>query len=160
MAFGHDFTIALLYDGGGNDTYRYGADGFGYAINMSLALFVDAGGDDTYVLDRGKEGFGITNFNVTDLAPNVTRNYLAWPVEVGLFLDAGGKDRYLERDPATGQETPSVARKDGARILRPASPLRDADGRYAGIFFDRAGASPGPIDWFRNRWSAMPPPAP
>jgi hypothetical protein len=158
MAFGHDFTVALLYDGGGNDTYRYGADGFGFAINMSLAMLVDAGGDDTYVLDRGKEGFGVTNFAVADLTPNVTRNYLAWPVEVGLFLDAGGKDRYLDRDPASGAETPSATRKDGARILRPGSPAREADGRFAGIFFDRRDGNPLPIDWFRNRWSAMPAP--
>ncbi len=158
MAFGHDFTVAILYDGAGNDTYRYGADGFGYAINMSLAMLVDGGGDDTYVIDRGKEGFGITNFKPEDLKPNVTRNYLVWPVQAGLFLDAGGKDRYLERDPAAGTESPSAARRDGAAILRPVSPARDADGRHAGIFFDRAGATSPPIEWFRYRWSPMPSP--
>ncbi len=160
MGFGHDFTVAILHDGGGNDSYRYGADGFGYAINMSLALFVDAGGDDTYVLDRGKEGFGITNFKPEELLPNVARNYLAWPVQAGLFLDAGGKDRYLDRDPAAGAETPSASRKDGARILRPSSPARESDGRHAGIFVDRAGPAAPSIEWFRNRWSSMPAPAP
>jgi hypothetical protein len=160
MGFGHDFTVAILFDGGGNDSYRYGADGFGYAINMSLAMFVDAGGDDTYVLDRGKEGFGITNFKPEDLVPNVTRNYLAWPVQVGLFLDAGGKDRYLDRDAVAGTETPSASRKDGARILRPPSPARESDGRHAGIFVDRAGPAAPSIEWFRNRWSSMPAPAP
>ena len=160
LAFGHDFTLAYFYDGAGNDAYRYGADGFGYAINMSEAFFVDAGGDDTYVLDRGKEGFGITNFKAEDLVPPVTRNYMVYPVQVGLFLDAAGRDAYLDRDPQTGAESPSPSRRDGARILRPASPLKDAAGRHAGIFLDRAGSTSLPIAWFETGWSALPPPAP
>ena len=160
IAFGHDFTLAYFYDGAGNDTYRYGADGFGYAINMSEALFVDAGGDDTYVLDRGKEGFGVTNFKPDELAPPVTRNYVIYPVQVGLFLDAAGKDAYLERDPQTGKESPSSLRRDGARILRPESPQRDAGGHHAGIFFDRPGSASVPIEWFKNNWSALPAPTP
>ncbi len=160
MGFGHDFTIALLYDGEGNDTYRYGADGFGYAINMSLAFFVDAVGDDTYLLDRGKDGFGLTNFKAEELKPIVTRNYLVEPIQVGLFLDAAGKDSYLDRDPGTGKVSPSATRRDGAHLLRPASPSRDAAGHHAGIFLDRPAAQAVPIDWFKPCWSPMPPPAP
>ncbi len=137
LAFGHDFTIAILHDAAGDDTYRLGADGFGYAINMSLALFIDSSGNDSYALDRGKEGFGVTNFTPADLAPPPARNYLVHGVQVGLFLDAAGEDAYLERDPETGAESRSSARKDGARILRPASPAREAGGRHAGVFVDR-----------------------
>jgi hypothetical protein len=160
LAFGHDFTIALLYDGAGNDAYRYGADGFGYAINMSLAFLVDAGGDDTYAIDKGKEGFGVTNVTPADLAPGVARNYVADPIQVGLFLDVAGRDRYLERDAATGTEHPSPARRDGSRVLRPANPGEANGARHAGIFVDRSDAKPAAIEWFRNRWSATPPPKP
>jgi hypothetical protein len=160
LAFGHDFTIALLYDGAGNDAYRFGADGFGFAINMSLAFFVDAGGDDVYVMDKGKEGFGATNFKPEDLAPPVTRSYVADPVQVGLFLDAGGKDAYLEHDPGGGRDNPRPSFKDGAVRVRPASPARESQGKHAGIFFDRAGAKPAEVEWFRQRWSPLPPPQP
>ena len=159
MAFGHDFTVALLYDGGGNDSYRTGADGFGHAINMSLAMFVDASGDDRYVIGKGKEGFGITNVTPGDLTPPVTRNYIADPVQVGLFLDAAGRDLYLDRDPDSSAEGPSAARKDGAVILRPPFPWKETEGRHAGIFVDRTG-TPTPIEWFRGRWSPLPPPTP
>ena len=137
LAFGHDFTIAIFHDAAGDDQYRFGADGVGHAINMSLALFTDSAGNDTYVLDRGKEGFGITNFAPADLDPPPARNYLVHATQVGLFLDAAGEDAYLERDPESGAESRSSVRKDGARILRPASPAREAGGRHAGVFVDR-----------------------
>lgn len=156
LGFGHDFTVAILYDGAGNDEYRYGADGFGYAINMSVALFVDAAGDDRYALDKGKTGFGVTNFTPADLKPPVMRNYVAGPVQAGVFLDAGGRDVYLERDPEKGGESPSAERKDGAVILRPKDPARESGGRHAGIFFDRPGGGAPPIAWFVYPWSAAP----
>jgi len=159
LAFGHDFTVAIFYDGGGNDIYRYGADGFGHAINMSLALFVDAGGDDRYTTAKGKDGFGITNFTPGDLNPPVTKSYIADPVQAGVFLDVSGKDVYLERDPASGIAAPSPTRRDGGVILRPARPRADSGGHHAGIFFDRNGPA-APIEWFRSRLSATPPPSP
>jgi hypothetical protein len=98
----------------------------------------------------------VTNFTPTDLTPPVTRNYVADPVQVGLFLDAAGQDTYLERDPATGAETKSSTRKDGAASLRPADPARETGGRHAGIFFDRSGRAAAPIGWFGKRWTPAP----
>lgn len=160
IGFGHDFTIALFYDGAGNDSYRYGADGFGYAINMSLGFFIDAEGDDRYVIDKGKEGFGVTNWSAADLSPTIARNYVLDPIQVGLFLDAAGNDSYLERDPGTGVESASPSHRDGVRTIRPADPQRETNGHHAGIFVDRKDRDAATIDWFRMRWSAATAPKP
>ena len=45
LAFGHDFTHALLVNLGGNDHYACKGDGIGFSINRSYALLIDVGGD-------------------------------------------------------------------------------------------------------------------
>lgn len=98
MGFGHDFTVAILFDRNGDDVYRFGWEGIGEAINMSQAFFVDGSGDDTYVFDAGRNGFGMTNFDPAGWPPPIEANYQSRATQIGLFLDLGGQDRYLERD--------------------------------------------------------------
>ena len=158
MAFGHDYTIALLLDGGGDDSYRYGRDGFGYAINMSQAFFIDTGGDDRYSLHTGGTGYGITDFRPErDLRLNIGRVYTGDSTQVGLFLDVAGKDTYLRLDPKSGKEQADEDRKDGSRLLRPGDPPAESEGRHAGVFRDFDGPS-GAIGWFRKRLAPLPPP--
>ena len=155
MAFGHDYTVALLLDGGGNDSYRYRRDGFGHAINMSQAFFIDVGGDDRYLIDAKGQGFGITDFRPErDLRLAVNRAYTGDNVQVGLFLDTAGKDLYQERDPETGDVRLSEAQQDGGSRLRPGDPAGEADGRHAGIFRD-LDLPVGPLGWFRSRLAPL-----
>ena len=80
--------------------------------------------------------------------PLLEANYQAQATQIGLFLDLGGTDRYLERDPNTGRETPSGAFKDGLSLQRPADPAQ-GDYRHFGIFRDNEG-DVGAIRWFRR----------
>lgn len=146
MGFGHDFTVAILFDRTGNDTYRFGWEGIGDAINTSQAFFVDGGGEDTYVLDAGRNGLGMTNFNPSNWPPRVEANYQANATQIGLFLDLGGADRYLERGPG-GEESPSSLLRDDMVLLRPEDP-GVGDHRHYGIFRDGTG-DVGSISWFR-----------
>jgi hypothetical protein len=148
MGFGHDFTVAILFDRSGNDAYRFGWDGIGAAIYLSQAFFVDGGGDDVYVLDAGKRGLGMTNFSPADWPPRVEANYQAHATQIGLFLDLGGADRYLERGEG-GEESESSLLHDDLVLLRPADP-GVGDRRHFGIFRDGTG-DVGAIGWFRAR---------
>lgn len=149
MGFGHDYTVAILFDRSGDDLYRFGWEGIGDAINTSQAFFVDGGGSDTYSLHAGKNGLGMTNFAASNWPPPLEANYQARATQVGLFLDLGGGDRYLDRDPASGAEKASVTLHDDMELLRPADP-GVGDGRHFGIFRDTSG-DPDALAWFRRR---------
>ena len=146
MGFGHDFTVAILFDRSGDDTYRFGWEGIGDAINTSQAFFVDGGGADTYVLDAGKNGLGTTNFTPENWPPPIEANYQARATQIGLFLDLGGVDHYLDRD-AAGKETPSPRLHDDMDLLRPEDPAT-GDRRHYGIFRDTT-ADVDAVGWFR-----------
>jgi hypothetical protein len=148
MGFGHDFTVSILFDRSGDDTYRFPSDGLGEAINTSQAFFVDGGGSDTYVLDAGKNGLGSTNFAPGNWPPPLEANYQSRATEIGLFLDLGGPDRYIERDEKTGREAPSAVFKDDGWLLRPENPAV-GDRRHFGIFRDVDG-DVGAVRWFRR----------
>jgi hypothetical protein len=93
VGFGHDFTIALLVNIGGDDVYDVQGNGLGYSINRSVAALIDVGGDDTY---RGKmgnrPGFALFDERLHETEDRVT--YWTDTTSVGLFLDVGGKDTY------------------------------------------------------------------
>ncbi len=148
MGFGHDFVVSILFDRSGNDVYRYPNDGLGEAINTAQVFFVDGGGNDTYVIDAGKKGLGSTNFDPANWPPLLEANYQNRATQIGLFLDLGGADRYLERD-ASGKESPSATFHDGATILRPPDPATEGDLHHFGIFRD-AEADTGALRWFRR----------
>jgi hypothetical protein len=148
MGFGHDFTVAILFDRSGNDTYRFGWEGIGDAINTSQAFFVEGGGDDRYVLDAGKNGLGATNFNPASWPPPIEASYQYRATQVGLFLDLGGTDTYLDRDATTGAESPSSMLHDDLDLLRPEDPTV-GDNRHFGVFRDGNG-DVGAIGWFQS----------
>jgi hypothetical protein len=148
MGFGHDFTVAILWDREGNDVYDYGADGFAHAINMSQVFFVEGSGDDTYILGRGKRGFGVTDFSPRSLSPRLELNYHLYPTEVALFLDLAGRDTYQQRAADEGL-APADSLADGRLWVKPPDPRGEAEGRWAGIFRDME-ATREP-EWFRVR---------
>jgi hypothetical protein len=148
MGFGHDFTVAILFDRAGNDLYRFGWEGIGDAINTSQAFFVEGGGDDTYVLHSGMNGFGSTGFNPDNWPPTLEANYQYRATQIGLFLDLGGSDRYLDLDPETRSESESTRFRDDFYLVRPDDPSV-GNHRHYGIFRDGAG-DVGSIRWFQS----------
>jgi hypothetical protein len=149
MGFGHDYSVAILFDRSGDDVYRFGWEGIGDAINTSQAFFVDGGGNDTYSLHAGKNGLGMTSFTPAGWPPPLEANYQACATQIGLFLDLGGADRYLDRDEKTGNEAPSATLHDDLALQRPADPA-SGDYRHFGIFRDTT-AEVSALGWFRHR---------
>jgi hypothetical protein len=113
--FGWDVVNAFLIDrGAGNDRYEGKIISIGVAEVRSNAFFLDEGGDDTYVLDAGALGFGDVDERDEYTTPKRTAAFGYHLAQVGVFLDLGGKDRYLRR-PGDGLEhQPDPDARDGA----------------------------------------------
>ncbi|MDY7110353.1 MAG: hypothetical protein SYC29_17120 [Planctomycetota bacterium] len=94
IAFGHDFTVALLVNLGGDDVYETENPGLGYSINRSVAMLIDIEGRDTY---RGhpttRPGMARYDKSRFDNWDGYT-TYFADATSIGLFLDVGGRDVY------------------------------------------------------------------
>ena len=104
-----DQSIALLFDGGGNDVYRAGALSQGAAAQQSCALLHDISGDDA----QGAAGDNNYHFASED------------PVySLGVLLDEAGADRY------------STRLKNGQRRIRSQGASIDGAGT-AGIAVDQ-----------------------
>lgn len=101
--------VAVLYDGGGQDTYTCGLFGQGVGYWQGLGLLIDAGGDDTYkgvwyvqgaaahfaaglLLDQDGNDHFTATMNMAQGAGH--------DLSVGILIDAAGNDVY---------EAPSLA---------------------------------------------------
>lgn len=94
VCFGHDFTIAMLVNLGGNDVYEIEQSGLAYSINRSVAMLIDSGGDDIYrCKPANRPGMAIHDGSRFDNWDGYT-TYFADATSIGLFLDVGGNDRY------------------------------------------------------------------
>jgi hypothetical protein len=93
LAFGHDFTVALLIDNGGDDVYQSDGPGLGHAINRSIAIAIDVGGDDSYTLGAGATP-GSARYEDRFADYSGVSTYFADADSLGLFLDVGGTDSY------------------------------------------------------------------
>ncbi|UCF68382.1 MAG: hypothetical protein JSV80_03530, partial [Acidobacteriota bacterium] len=95
LAWAHDFTIALLVNIGGSDTYSVKDGGLGYSINRSVSMLIDSGGDDAYRTEAiVRPGFARNDERFR--ARDGVSTYFADTTSLGLFLDIGGEDRYWE----------------------------------------------------------------
>ena len=93
--YGHDFTVGICCDFAGNDRYEAGAAGLGWSINRSVALLLDGGGDDTYSFTTKDLRPGTAVFDTRFLdRSGATALYWTESTSVGLFLDVGGHDTY------------------------------------------------------------------
>ncbi len=77
---GHDLSCGILLDGEGDDWYCV-SGGIGVGINNSFGFLHDAGGDDVYAVTE-ELGVGDVNWG---------RKFAS----LGVFVDDGGKDYYL-----------------------------------------------------------------
>ena len=85
--FGRDFSIGWFEDGGGDDIYLCGDSAFGIGNLNSLAVCWDKGGNDIWI--ARSNSFGQPYME----SENTIRDL---PIGCGLFIDGGGKDRYLK----------------------------------------------------------------
>ncbi len=84
MGSGHDFSVGLLINDAGDDTYRFSVLAAGASNCQGIGLFVDNDGADAY-LAESDYGVGLGNHSAEcdSSARTVGRS-------VGLFLDSGG----------------------------------------------------------------------
>jgi len=144
LGFGWDVVNAFLIDrGAGNDRYEASRISIGCAEVRSNAFFIDEGGDDTYQLGAGGLGLG-----GVDVRPEYTTmpRTTAYPfalAQVAVFLDLGGRDRYLRAPASPGAEPqPDPQARDGAawnvRVADPAA----LSGPNVSFAADREGGIP------------------
>ncbi|MBX2801833.1 MAG: hypothetical protein KTR31_29410 [Myxococcales bacterium] len=95
LGLGHDLSIGLTINEGGNDTYVLPDLGAAASSCQGRGLFVDGGGDDTYVASTTRSvGYGnhwrdeLTKLTSCDESPRIEEQ------SVGLFIDAGGTDTW------------------------------------------------------------------
>jgi hypothetical protein len=123
VAFGHDFSVSILVNRGGDDVYDIPeGDGLGYSINRSVVMLLDTAGNDSY---RGKEGNkpGFARFDRRFADYDTTHTYFAEASALGLFLDAGGEDDYAVAE----------ARNDAVWLDPADSPNRDVRNLSIGV---------------------------
>ena len=93
VAFGHDFTVAVLLDGAGNDVYSVDEAGLGGSINRSITLLIDLGGNDVYQTKKiARPGLAVNDERFR--ARGGVSTYFADTTSLALFLDIGGEDVY------------------------------------------------------------------
>jgi hypothetical protein len=87
FGFGAEFGLAWFEDAGGNDRYYANDGAFGVGHENGLGLFWDRAGSDTYIACNN-------SFGVATMAGQGTARDLM--LNAGLFVDAGGADRYYQ----------------------------------------------------------------
>ena len=118
---------ALLFDGGGNDTYTCGVFGQGVGYWQGLGLLIDAGGDDSYAGMWYVQG--------------AAAHYAA-----GMLLDLGGNDHYsaaMNMAQGAGHDLSEGILIDDAGddvYDAPSLALGASNAAGIGLFVDRAGS--------------------
>ncbi len=114
---GHDYSLGVLVNEAGNDTYHFASLAAGASNCNGIGLFVDNGGKDTY---SSGSTYNLALGNVSDECV-ATRPEA---VSIGVFLDAGGVDQYdwpggpqsPANDAAFGHVTHSLDSEHGAGL--------------------------------------------
>jgi len=88
---GHDYSLGVLLDRGGNDVYRAPNLSLGGGNADGVGILIDASGDDIY------ESRGITLGHSSVATPAEAPTVRHASLTLGVFLGlGGGKDAYLE----------------------------------------------------------------
>ena len=84
---GHDFSLGVLIDEEGNDTYDAPNLSLGGGNDNGIGIFWDKSGDDIYNVEAATT---LGRANITAVRGGLRDSLLC----LGLFLDTGGKDKY------------------------------------------------------------------
>lgn len=152
MGFGHDFTIALLLNRGGDDFYKLKDNGLGYAINMSQVFVLDTEGKDRYITGGEGHNYGWNNYDRYN-PPIIGAFQLLYANQICLFADIEGEDSYTIVDYESGAERADERMKDGAEIFIPTQAERDslANRRYYGLGRDFKDWTGPEMEYFRDK---------
>jgi hypothetical protein len=117
LGAGHDFSIGILIDHTGDDTFAAPNLSLGAGNANGLGWFLDLAGNDSY------RAAGLTLGAAADATPNSLRERA---LTLGLFMDLGGQDTYPEVAPWA---------RTGGREVRWARRHRVAHEGHVGIFW-------------------------
>lgn len=150
--FGHDYTVGIFYNKGGNDLYMLNNDGLGYAINKSQVFFIDTEGDDTYIRGGKGHNYGWNNFTLNN-PPGVEMLYHLYSNQICIFADLKGNDTYLIRDFDTKKEIKDSIMDNGSEKYFPTVKEKEslASSRYYGIGKDFLAWPGDEIEIFRDK---------
>jgi hypothetical protein len=150
--FGHDYTIGIFYNKGGNDIYKLHDDGLGYAINKSQVFFIDTEGDDTYIRGGKGHNYGWNNYEQSN-PPGVELIYHLYSDQISFFGDLKGNDRYLTGDFPAGNDKADSLMKDGVEFFYPNKEQKEklTTKRYYGIGKDFDNWQGPEIEYFRDK---------
>ena len=138
LGFGWDWTFALFLDYSGNDKYNEKMISMGVAEINSIALFLELDGDDEYIVSNAGLRLGASDFRKYykemprhTFYPNLGKN-------IGIFIDAGGKDKYYEVDKKWEQSL-SKRYKNNKKWMEPPENSEKFGYRNLGIGIDMEG---------------------
>ena len=149
LGFGHDYTVALLVNKGGDDFYKLKGEGLSRAINMSQVFFIDTDGNDTYITGGKSSNYGENNSNISP--PQIESFYHLFSDQISLFADINGKDTYKVLNFETGAETTDTRMKDGSEKFAPEDLDKFANKRYFGLGIDFLNWTGPEIEYFRDK---------
>jgi hypothetical protein len=93
LSFGWDFTVSLLVDKAGNDTYKAYRISIASADIRSNSFFFDLQGDDHYIAGRDQQNLGAVDYQ-NYATPSQLSPFYEYCNSIGLFIDSGGNDTY------------------------------------------------------------------
>jgi len=121
---GHDFSVGIHIDNGGNDVYSGAGLCLGESNDLGTGIFINNGGNDTF--NGTPQCFGFTtDGDYKDTSGNPV-NYYAY----GIFVKAGGVGTY------TGGNDPALDHSNSVAIQQGVPPLN------YGLFVDQSDAGP------------------
>jgi hypothetical protein len=107
---GHDFSLGWLEDRAGNDAYDMPNLSLGAGNANGVGVLWDCAGDDSYLAS------GITLGQSTTAGSGSLRDFI---MSLGVFVDGGGADKYLERQAEGVPPAPFGCCGDGKAWSRP-----------------------------------------
>lgn len=132
VGVGHDFSLGILDERGGDDTYHGPGLGLGSGNATGFGFLFDHAGADHYISTSGN---AIGWANGTDRPSSASMGHLP---TLGVFIDLGGADTYETVNSA------DLGMTDGASWLHPPTKPENAHGEFAvGVDSSAEGASLG-----------------
>lgn len=124
IAMGHDFSLGLLINEGGNDVYTLKSLGLGAGNDNGIGILADGGGDDVYTLESGESyGIGAAKLSLWGTSREISPG-------VGLFLDLGGEDRYERKANPPGNNRTWKWERRFPELMLPSEAGAGIDGEY------------------------------
>ena len=137
LGYGWDFAVAFLINKGGNDTYSAWRNSMARADIRSNAFLIDIGGDDTYLYSADDVGVGAATVRESYSKRGYRYvNYNYYSKSIGLLLDIGGSDRYLNQQPGSDERLPMEGRRDSHTWQYPAPDSQEYGYNNFGIGMD------------------------